>query len=192
MLLLKRHLVELVRAGKKNQKIRLWRRPLVRPGQISFSPGLGRLRITAVDELESLEVLTEADARADGFDSLPDLLREIRTIYAPPARPKQRRYPARAQEQSRRLYRVRFEWPLPEHLDDAEKAGTRSAKKIARGRLKRRRRSVSAKGPSATPTKKVAKPRRKRPARDRAKAAAQRRALHAYILSRKPAPAAHR
>ena len=65
MLLLKRHLVALVRAGKKRQTIRLWSRPLLRTGQISFTPGLGKMLITAVDQLESLKDLTEADALAD-------------------------------------------------------------------------------------------------------------------------------
>ena len=54
MLLLKRHLIDLVRAGKKRQTIRLWKSRRLRPGQISFTPGLGKMRITAVDTLEHI------------------------------------------------------------------------------------------------------------------------------------------
>src|SRR5205823_3134673 len=81
MLLLKKHLVALVRAGKKRQTIRLWTKANLRPGQISYTPGLGKMKITAVDQLHSLQELTHADAIADGFDSLPQLLAEIRRIY---------------------------------------------------------------------------------------------------------------
>jgi hypothetical protein len=99
MLLLKRHLVELVRAGKKRQTIRLWSRPLLRPGQISYTPGLGKMLITAVDQLTSLSDLTEADAIADGFDNLKSLMAEIRRIYGATI-PK-----------NRNVYRIQFQWP---------------------------------------------------------------------------------
>ncbi|HVX83697.1 MAG TPA: ASCH domain-containing protein [Phycisphaerae bacterium] len=99
MLLLKRHLVTLVREGKKRQTIRLWTRPLLRPGQISYTPGLGRMLITAVDILPSLEALTEADARADGFASLRELRGEITRIYGPRVK-------------GRTIYRIRFDWPI--------------------------------------------------------------------------------
>jgi hypothetical protein len=102
MLLLKRHLVTLVREGKKRQTVRLWTRPLLRPGQISYTPGLGRMRITAVDILPSLAALTEADARADGFASLRDLRAEITRIYG-------------SRINGRTIYRIRFDWPI----DDA-------------------------------------------------------------------------
>lgn len=99
MLLLKKHLVELVRSGKKRQTIRLWSRPLLRAGQVSYTPGLGRMKITAIDQLPNLESLTEADALADGFDSLAALLREIQRIYG-------------AGTRGRCVYRIRFEWPI--------------------------------------------------------------------------------
>jgi hypothetical protein len=101
MLLLKRHLVDLVRAGKKRQTIRLWSRAMLSAGQISYTPGLGRMKITAVDVLPSLGALTEADARADGFDSLAALLDEIRRIYGD-------------KPLGRTIFRIKFEWPIDE------------------------------------------------------------------------------
>jgi hypothetical protein len=103
MLLLKRHLVALVRAGKKRQTIRLWSRPLLRPGQISYTPGLGKMLITHVDQLAGLKDLTEADAIADGFTDLKSLMAEIRRIYGA-AIPK-----------NRNVYRIRFQWPLDDN-----------------------------------------------------------------------------
>lgn len=99
MLLLKKHLVLLVRQGKKRQTIRLWSKPLLRVGQVSYTPGLGKMLITAVDQLASLEALTERDARDDGFESLAGLLAEIRKIYGPSAK-------------GRAIYRIRFDWPI--------------------------------------------------------------------------------
>ncbi len=99
MLLLKKHLVDLVRAGKKRQTIRYWNRPIVFPGQISFTPGLGKMKILRVEELAGYESLTANDARDDGFDTLEELLAELRRNYpeVPPGK---------------RLYRVVFQWPV--------------------------------------------------------------------------------
>ena len=99
MLLLKKHLVELVRAGKKRQTVRFWSRPIVRVGQISFTPGLGKMLITRVEELTGFDQLTHADALADGFPTRDELLAELKRHYpqTPPGK---------------RLYRVVFEWPL--------------------------------------------------------------------------------
>lgn len=99
MLLLKKHLVDLVRAGKKRQTIRFWSRPVVRVGQISFTPGLGKMLITKVEQLAGIEQLTQTDALADGFASRAELLAELKRHYptVPPGK---------------RLFRVVFEWPL--------------------------------------------------------------------------------
>jgi len=102
MLLLKKHLVELVRAGKKTQTLRLWSHPIVRPGQISFTPGLGKMKIITVEEVPGFESLTEVDAVADGFATRAALLEELQRCYP--------EIPA-----GKKLYRVRFQWPL----DDA-------------------------------------------------------------------------
>jgi hypothetical protein len=101
MLLLKRHLVLLVRQGLKRQTIRFWTRPAVRAGQVSYTPGLGRMKILAVDVVPSLDALTEEDAVADGFASLKELRAELRNIYGPLAKPA-----------GRTLFRIKFEWPI--------------------------------------------------------------------------------
>jgi hypothetical protein len=69
-----------VSAGTKTTTLRRWKRPMLRAGQIVASPGIGRLEIALVRPIE-WDALTEADARADGFDSLADLNRAIRRIY---------------------------------------------------------------------------------------------------------------
>ncbi|MHB1767599.1 MAG: ASCH domain-containing protein [Phycisphaerae bacterium] len=99
MLLLKKHLVDLVRAGKKRQTIRYWSRPIVFAGQISFTPGLGKMKILRVEELAGYQSLTLTDARDDGFETLEDLLAELKRNYpeVPPGK---------------RLYRVVFKWPI--------------------------------------------------------------------------------
>ncbi len=99
VLLLKRHLVALVRAGKKSQTIRLWSRPIVCAGQISYTPGLGRLRILRVEELADFHALTDADAIADGFSNRAELLAEL-----------ERHYPVIPA--GKRLFRVVFQWPI--------------------------------------------------------------------------------
>ncbi len=109
MLLLKKHLVELVIAGKKRQTIRFWSRPIVSVGQISFTPGLGKILITKVEQLAEIEQLTQTDALADGFASRAELLDELKRLYptVPPGK---------------RLYRVVFEWPVPNAVPESGSA----------------------------------------------------------------------
>ncbi len=99
MLLLKKHLVQLVREGKKRQTIRVWSRPVVCAGQISYTPGLGKMLITRVDEITGFDELTDADAVADGFSNKSELLAELKRHYPhiPPGK---------------RLFRIMFQWPL--------------------------------------------------------------------------------
>ena len=52
----------------------------MRAGQRAFSPGLGWLHIDAVDAVK-LEQLTDADASADGFDCVSDMLKTLSEIY---------------------------------------------------------------------------------------------------------------
>ncbi len=99
MLLLKKHLIALVRAGNKNQTIRVWSRPIVRAGQISYTPGLGKMLILGIDELSGFDVLTDLDAQADGFTDRTTLLAELKNIYGS-------RLPA-----GKQCYRIRFQWP---------------------------------------------------------------------------------
>jgi hypothetical protein len=69
-----------VSAGHKTTTLRRWKRPMLRAGQIVGSDGIGRIEIAAVEPVE-WDTLTQADAQADGFDSLADLQRALRRIY---------------------------------------------------------------------------------------------------------------
>ena len=95
MLMMKKKYFGAIRAGVKTTTLRFWLRPMVRPGEVHTVRGLGRLRIDAV-RCVGLAELTEADARADGFDDLGALRRALGRHYTP-------------EEQSNRtLYQVRF------------------------------------------------------------------------------------
>ena len=102
MLLLKKHFVDLVREGKKRQTLRFWTRPIVSEGQVSYTPGLGKMLIKRIDLIRDISELTQTDAQADGFRDLPELLAELHRIYPviPPA--------------GKKLYRIIFEWPVPD------------------------------------------------------------------------------
>lgn len=80
MLLFKRKFLDAIRSGEKTQTIRLWKHRMMRNGQRSYIPGVGRVRITAVEAVE-LESLTDADAAPDGFASADALRHELREIY---------------------------------------------------------------------------------------------------------------
>ena len=81
MLLFKKKFLAAIRSGEKTQTIRLWKHRMMRAGQRSYTPGVGYLRITAVDEVE-IDQLTDADAVPDGFPSADALRNELRLIYA--------------------------------------------------------------------------------------------------------------
>jgi hypothetical protein len=183
MLLLKKHLVRLVREGKKRQTIRLWARPVVRPGQVSYTPGLGRMRILSVDPVPTLDALTDADARADGFPDRTAPLAEIRTIYGniPTAPGKSAAPPART------LFRITFDWPI----DAAGRALVLAPDPPIPAR------SVHAPPPAVPkPPKKSARPAPRRSpaaprpapaAARRPMSAAERQALRGFVLARAPA-----
>ncbi|MEN6406820.1 MAG: ASCH domain-containing protein [Thermoguttaceae bacterium] len=80
MLLFKKKFLPAILAGQKTQTIRLWKTRRMRAGQRSYIPGVGPIRITAVDPVE-LSELTDADARPDGFDSIEQLRDEIARLY---------------------------------------------------------------------------------------------------------------
>lgn len=81
MMLFKKKYLDAIRSGRKTQTIRVWRHRHVRAGQISYTPGVGRIRITAIEEIR-LEDLSNDDAIRDGFASAVDLVTEIRQMYA--------------------------------------------------------------------------------------------------------------
>ena len=80
MLLFKKKFLPAIRRGEKTQTIRLWKHRRLRPGQRSYIPGIGAIRILAVDEVH-LEELTDDDARPDGFDTADALRGEIGQLY---------------------------------------------------------------------------------------------------------------
>ena len=80
MLLFKKKFLPAIRSGQKTQTIRLWKHRRMRPGQRSYIPGAGHIRLIAVDEVD-LAQLTDADARPDGFDTADQLRAEIARLY---------------------------------------------------------------------------------------------------------------
>ena len=80
MLLFKKKFLDAIRSGEKTQTIRLWKHRLMRPGQRSYIPGVGYIRIALVQEVE-LDQLNEQDARRDGFPSADALRSELRQLY---------------------------------------------------------------------------------------------------------------
>jgi hypothetical protein len=133
MLFFKARFLELIRAGRKRQTIRIWERARVKVGQVAYVPGLGahRLRITAVDPIVRLADLTAADAEADGFRSCRAMLAEIRRLY-----------PAAVRE-GRQIYRIRFK------LVGAELLAVGEATAKRRGAGPRRRVARSSRGARA-------------------------------------------
>jgi len=96
MLLFKKKFLPAIREGEKTQTIRLWKHRRLKPGQRSYIPGAGYIRITAVEPVE-LDELSDQDARPDGFDTADQLRAEIERLY-----------PTR-QTVGYRAYRVAFE-----------------------------------------------------------------------------------
>ncbi len=80
MLLFKKRFLPGIRSGQKTQTIRVWKHRRLRPGQRSYIPGAGYIRITAVEEVE-LTALTDEDARPDGFETADRLREEIAALY---------------------------------------------------------------------------------------------------------------
>jgi hypothetical protein len=80
MLLFKRKFLDDIRSGAKTQTIRLWKHRMMRSGQRSYIPGVGRIRVTTVEQVD-VDALTDADAIPDGFATATALKEELRTIY---------------------------------------------------------------------------------------------------------------
>lgn len=81
MLLFKKKFLELIRSGEKTQTVRLWKTCRFRAGGRGYIPGVGYIRVTAVDPV-GLEELTDDDARLDGFASAEALRTELHALYA--------------------------------------------------------------------------------------------------------------
>ncbi len=80
MLLFKKKFLADIRSGEKTQTIRLWRYRRMRPGQRSYVPGAGYIRVTSVDEVQ-LDAFTDADAQPDGFATAEQLRAELTRLY---------------------------------------------------------------------------------------------------------------
>ena len=96
-LLFKKCFWEPIRNGTKRTTLRRWDRPRVKAGGRAFAPGVGWLRVDRVDVVD-LAALGEADARADGFDTLDEMMTALEALY-----------PAHAAD-GKQWYRVAFEW----------------------------------------------------------------------------------
>jgi hypothetical protein len=101
MLFMKKEFFPAIRSGRKTTTLRFWRRRQVRPGSEHLVRGLGTVRILGV-ACVSLGALTESDARADGFESLSQLLEAIDRLYPPEER------------DGKALYKVTFRYPAGE------------------------------------------------------------------------------
>ena len=107
-LLFKKCFWDAIRAGTKRTTLRRWDRPRAKAGDRAFAPGVGWLRVTAVDVIE-LDDLGEADAIADGFESRVAMREALDAIY-----------PDHATD-GKQWYRVAFAW-------DGEATPKRTAK----------------------------------------------------------------
>lgn len=95
MLFMRKAYFDAIRRGEKTATLRYWRWPRVRPDTVHTIRGLGRVHVDDVTIVRPAE-LTEAHARAEGFESLAALGEALETIYPP------------AKRQGRDLYLVRF------------------------------------------------------------------------------------
>lgn len=107
MLLFKKRFLDAIRSGRKSQTVRVWRRCRMKAGQKSYIPGVGYIRINAVDRVE-LDELTDEDAALDGFDTAELLRAEIRQLYPEP------------QSSEWQTYRIRFRLMTPEEAAEAK------------------------------------------------------------------------
>src|SRR5688572_8443109 len=80
MLLFKKKFLPAIRSGEKTQTIRLWKFRHMRAGQRSYIPGVGYIRVTAVEQVE-INALTNSDSIPDGFPTAAALQEELLTIY---------------------------------------------------------------------------------------------------------------
>ena len=117
MLLFKKKFLPAIRSGEKTQTIRLWNVCRMKSGQRSYIPGAGYIRVESVEPVE-LAVLTDEDARPDGFATADALRREIELLYAGQL------------AAGHRAYRVRFRL-LPPDEQAAAVAARKAAKRAA-------------------------------------------------------------
>jgi len=76
----KKPLLDAIRAGTKTTTIRRWNRAFLKAGDRSYAPAFGFLAIHAVDQIE-LDQLTDADAKADGFETATALRTALFALF---------------------------------------------------------------------------------------------------------------
>jgi hypothetical protein len=81
-MLLKREVLEAIRAGTITLQFRRWTRPSVKPGG-TLKTKVGLLRIGRIDDMRPADV-TLADARAAGFADLAEFNRWLGTMKEGP------------------------------------------------------------------------------------------------------------
>jgi hypothetical protein len=79
-ILFKRRFINAIRRGEKTTTLRRWKSCRLRPGSRAKAPGVGWLNILSCEKID-LNDLTEADAHADGFESLEELRKTLAQIY---------------------------------------------------------------------------------------------------------------
>jgi len=87
-LLFRKEFHEPIRAGRKRQTIRFWKRAPVKPGGTLHSPRLGKFHVLDIVAIDPT-MLTDADARLDGFESVAELHAKLVELYGsihPPGR----------------------------------------------------------------------------------------------------------
>lgn len=80
-LLFKKCFWNAIRAGEKRTTIRRWDKPRFAANRRVYSLGLGWLKIDSIETIDDLAKLTLADAQADGFASVDDLLATLKSMY---------------------------------------------------------------------------------------------------------------
>jgi len=95
MLLMKKEFFEAIRQQRKTTTFRYWRRPMVTAGSVHRVRGLGVIRIEDITPVTA-DMLTDADAQADGYADVAALQDALDTLYTP------------QQRGERTLYRVCF------------------------------------------------------------------------------------
>jgi uncharacterized protein YqfB (UPF0267 family) len=118
-LLFKKQFLDSIRSGIKTTTLRRWKSARVYPGARARVAGVGWLKILSCNRIEQAD-LTTADAKADGFASLKDLLDTLRKIY-----PKQ-------DGDGRHLYRVAFRREDPSSPSPVSKPPSKPSKKAFR------------------------------------------------------------
>jgi hypothetical protein len=81
-MLIKREILEAIRAGRIDLQFRRWTRPTVKPGGTLKTP-LGLLRIGAITDMQPADV-TDAEARRAGFADRADFDRWLATMKQGP------------------------------------------------------------------------------------------------------------